>query len=309
MPAVPSDDPSDQSAASALMQRRSTFNASLECCKELVTRCPENAKEAVKHGVVSIVTTYIATHLNPPPNPAALRLLYQLVVCKEHAEEIYETMTSCLTIPALARLLDAALVHAGPQDRGTCLLFHITLFARSIQHSRELQQYYKHLEAAHIQAARSSSLPGSAQETELGSVHIYPYSREMEVVLHTQGSSKDRQCLCAGSWAAEILEVLAPLVINSQEAAEQLVTLGGMHALSHLVMHPTGDPLPLSLMLDMMEALVAMGDDSVQVLLPMCLEIETRTPSFLICSPFWHGWVCAEGSVGGAELGLCHHDK
>jgi hypothetical protein len=61
------------------------------------------------------------------------------------------------------------------------------------------------------------------------------------------------------------LEVLAPLVINSREAAEQLVTLGGMHALSQLVLHPTGDPLPLSLMLDMMEALVAFGDDNVQV--------------------------------------------
>jgi hypothetical protein len=69
----------------------------------------------------------------------------------------------------------------------------------------------------------------------------------------------------AGAWAAEILEVLAPLVIDSREAAEQLVTLGGMHALSHLVHHPTGEPLPLSLMLDMVEALVAMGDASVQV--------------------------------------------
>lgn len=59
--------------------------------------------------------------------------------------------------------------------------------------------------------------------------------------------------------------MLAPLVINSRDAAEQLVTLGSMHALSHLVLHPTGDPLPLSLMLDMMEALVAMGDESVQV--------------------------------------------
>jgi hypothetical protein len=118
MPPVPSE-PEALSASTATVQRRATFNASLECCKELITRCPENVKVAVSHGVVSIVTTYIASHLNPPPNPAALRLLYQLVTCKEHSEDIYETMTSCLTIPALARLLDAALVHAGPQDRGT----------------------------------------------------------------------------------------------------------------------------------------------------------------------------------------------
>ena len=119
VPSLPSEDLDDPTAASAQSQRRATFNASLECCKELVTRCPANAQVAVSHGVVSIATTYIATHLNPPPNPAALRLLYQLVVCKEYCEEIYETMTSCLTIPALARLLDAALVHAGPEDRGT----------------------------------------------------------------------------------------------------------------------------------------------------------------------------------------------
>lgn len=156
VPVPPSDDSEDSSTNSASAQRRATFNASLECCKELVTRCPENARVAVSHGVVSIATTYIATHLNPPPNPAALRLLYQLVVCKEHSEEIYETMTSCLTIPALARLLDAALVHAGPQDRGAhlshtgfisfvpvlrvlfqllsshrCLLFQTTLFHAS----------------------------------------------------------------------------------------------------------------------------------------------------------------------------------
>lgn len=127
VPDVPSDDSEDLNASTAACQRRATFNAALECCKELVTRCPENAQVAVKHGVVSIATTYIATHLNPPPNPAALRLLYQLVVCKEHSQAIYETMTSCLTIPALARLLDAALVHAGPQDRGMYLTHLQTL--------------------------------------------------------------------------------------------------------------------------------------------------------------------------------------
>lgn len=74
---------------------------------------------------------------------------------------------------------------------------------------------------------------------------------------------------------------MAPLVINSTEAAEQLVTLGGMHALSHLVLHPTGDPLPLSLMLDMMEALVAMGDDSMQVPLSMLLSISATSSHFL----------------------------
>lgn len=68
----------------------------------------------------------------------------------------------------------------------------------------------------------------------------------------------------AGAWATEILEVLAPLVINCREAAEQLVTLGGLQALSALVHHPAEEPLPLSLMLDMVEALVALGDDCVQ---------------------------------------------
>lgn len=71
-------------------------------------------------------------------------------------------------------------------------------------------------------------------------------------------------CGLAGAWATEILEVLAPLVINCREAAEQLVTLGGLQALSALVHHPAEEPLPLSLMLDMVEALVALGDDCVQ---------------------------------------------
>eukprot|EP00892_Ulva_mutabilis_P000234 jgi/Ulvmu1/10210/UM060_0010.1 len=165
-------------------QRRAIFNASLECCTELVTRCPPNCAIAVKQGIIALATSYISSHINPPPNPAALRLLYQLVLCKEHAADVYEAMMSCLTIPALTHLLDAALMHAGPHDRG--------------------------------------------------------------------------------AWATEILEVLAPLVINCQEAAEQLVTLGGLQALSALVHHPAEEPLPLSLMLDMVEALVALGDDCVQ---------------------------------------------
>jgi hypothetical protein len=117
-PAQSLDQTPEGAATSAAAQRRATFNASLECCTELITRCPENCLIAVRQGVISIATSYIAAHLNPPPNPAALRLLYQIVTCKQYSEEIYDTMMSCLTIPALTRLLDAALVHAGPQDRG-----------------------------------------------------------------------------------------------------------------------------------------------------------------------------------------------
>ena len=58
----------------------------------------------------------------------------------------------------------------------------------------------------------------------------------------------------AGAWAAEVLGVLAPLVQRSQEAAEQLVTLGGLHALAALIKQPASEPLPLSLMLDIIEA-------------------------------------------------------
>jgi hypothetical protein len=58
--------------------------------------------------------------------------------------------------------------------------------------------------------------------------------------------------------------VLAPLVQNSQEAAEQLVTLGGLHALSALIKQPASEPLPLSLMLDIVEVLVSRGEASVQ---------------------------------------------
>lgn len=53
-------------------------------------------------------------------------------------------------------------------------------------------------------------------------------------------------------------------MIDCREAAEQLVTLGGLQALSALVHHPAEEPLPLSLMLDMVEALVALGDSCVQ---------------------------------------------
>ena len=54
--------------------------------------------------------------------------------------------------------------------------------------------------------------------------------------------------------------MLAPLVQHSQEAAEQLVTLGGVHALAELIKQPDAEPLPLSLMLDIVEVLVARGE-------------------------------------------------
>lgn len=66
--------------------------------------------------------------------------------------------------------------------------------------------------------------------------------------------------ICAGAWATEVLSVLAPLVQASQEAAEQLLTLGGLHALAPLLQQPEREPLPLSMMLDIVEVLVSRGD-------------------------------------------------
>lgn len=68
----------------------------------------------------------------------------------------------------------------------------------------------------------------------------------------------------AGAWATEVLGVLAPLIQHSQEAAEQLVTLGGLHSLAELIKQPEGEPLPLSLMLDIIEVLVSRGEAAVQ---------------------------------------------
>jgi hypothetical protein len=68
---------------------------------------------------------------------------------------------------------------------------------------------------------------------------------------------------CADAWAAEVLSILWPLVQESQEAAEQLVTLGGLHVLGHLIKQPESEPLPLSLMLDIIEVLVSRGDSTV----------------------------------------------
>jgi hypothetical protein len=95
-------------------QRRAAFNAALECVAELVTRCPSNCKAAVDHSIIPILTSYLSKNQNPPPNPAALRTLYQLVSCVEHRQDIFDGIMSCLTIPALARLLDTSLVLAGP---------------------------------------------------------------------------------------------------------------------------------------------------------------------------------------------------
>jgi hypothetical protein len=52
-------------------------------------------------------------------------------------------------------------------------------------------------------------------------------------------------------------------VQESQEAAEQLVTLGGLHSLGELIKQPASEPLPLSLMLDIMEVLVSRGEPAV----------------------------------------------
>ena len=84
--------PASPAGTSAAAQRRAIFNASLECCTELVTRCPSNCASAVRLGIIALATSYISSHINPPPNPAALRLLYQLILCKEHAAEVYEAM-------------------------------------------------------------------------------------------------------------------------------------------------------------------------------------------------------------------------
>lgn len=86
------DAPVSPAASSVTGQRRAIFNASLECCCELVTRCPENCLVAVRQGIIALVTSYISAHINPPPNPVALRLLYQLILCKDHASEVYEAM-------------------------------------------------------------------------------------------------------------------------------------------------------------------------------------------------------------------------
>ena len=190
-------------------ERRAAFNAALECLAELVLRCPANCKAAVQHHVIPILTSYISKHRSPPPNPAALRTLYQLVACVEHRTEIFDGFMSCLTIPALTRLLDASLILAGPEHRGA---------TRVVCHRRR------------------------------------PLTRT---------SPASRWAPAAGAWAAEVLSVLAPLVQESQEAAEQLVTLGGLHSLADIIHEPESEPLPLSLMLDVIEVLVARGEAGV----------------------------------------------
>lgn len=42
------------------------------------------------------------------------------------------------------------------------------------------------------------------------------------------------------------------------------MSLGGLHALSELIQLPSGETLPLSLMLDIIEVLVSRGDAAVQ---------------------------------------------
>jgi hypothetical protein len=100
------------------LTRRATFSAALECAAELVTRAADNCLAAVHLGIIPLLTSYISAHTNPPPNPAALRILYQLVTCAPHRDEVYDGVLSCLTIPALAHLLDASLLHAGPEHCG-----------------------------------------------------------------------------------------------------------------------------------------------------------------------------------------------
>ena len=108
----------DDSASQAAALARATLNAALECTAELVTRCPPNCLEAVRNNIIPLLTSYVSSHRSPPPNPAALRCLYQLVTCAPHRAEIYDGIMSCLTIPALTHLLDASLVHAGPEHCG-----------------------------------------------------------------------------------------------------------------------------------------------------------------------------------------------
>ena len=94
-------------------QSSAIFNAALECLAELVTRSADNCREAVRQRAVPLLTSYISSHTGSPPNPAALRVLHQMVTCRAHAEEIHDNIMTCLTIPALVHLLNASLLHAG----------------------------------------------------------------------------------------------------------------------------------------------------------------------------------------------------
>jgi hypothetical protein len=147
-------DDSEDNAAVAL--RRATFNAALECIMELVTRCPDNCREALHCRIIPILTSYISTHKNPPPNPTALRVLYQMVTCAQYRGEIFDGMMSCLTIPALTRLLDASLLHAGPLHCGAplCLIRYIRSCQWLVETATEPQASYSghalHVSCLHL---------------------------------------------------------------------------------------------------------------------------------------------------------------
>lgn len=120
--ATPPRDPQRSAAAvataAAMAERRATFNAALDSLCELLWRSPDNCLAATKAGAVLALTGCIfstASHL--PPNPVTLQLLRALVTCDAHRETIHDTLVSCLTIPALVRLLDASLLHAPPEHR------------------------------------------------------------------------------------------------------------------------------------------------------------------------------------------------
>lgn len=120
------DAPMSPSSCSAAVQRRAIFNASLECCTELVTRCPANCSIAVRQGIVALVTSYISAHINPPPNPVALRLLYQLILCKEHAAEVYDAMMCAPPEPPLSMVVSTRYTVFALKQPGCDLAGHVS---------------------------------------------------------------------------------------------------------------------------------------------------------------------------------------
>lgn len=253
-------------------QSSAIFNAALECLAELVTRNAENCREAVNQRAVPLLTSYISSHADPPPNPAALRVLHQMVTCKAHAEHIHENIMTCLTIPALVHLLNSSLVHAG-QHCGVrepvpcaCLLARLPvhlLIWRCMQFAGMLESgtHESQMRAVHALSISSVKAP-----TRLSTLAVLPARTATSDCAWSRRHTTRRtthECVCvrrAGAWATEVLSVLAPLVRASQEAAEQLLTLGGLHALGPLLRQPEREPLPLSMMLDIVEVLVARGD-------------------------------------------------